>query len=147
MGPCYLSLRQLLFEALACQLWRRQCGLNLLQCHMQAFDFILQGLHSLRTHNTGGTSVISTRHRLHKQKTLVDQHRSSDLIGILQALQPRLDALLELLRVPAQFTQLLAHRLHLQHLGQKVHLLRHRLQVSVELPRLTQDSLREDQKG
>lgn len=42
------------------------------------------------------------------------------LICILQALQPYLDTLLQLLRVTTEFTNLLAHRLDLQHLRQKI---------------------------
>lgn len=56
-------------------------------------------------------------------------------------MQSHLDALLELLSVSTEFTNLLAHRLDLQHLGQKLHFLGHRFQVPVELPRLTKDGL------
>lgn len=47
------------------------------------------------------------------------------LICILQALQPYLNALLELLSVSTEFTNLLTHRLDLQHLRQKLHFLCH----------------------
>lgn len=66
------------------------------------------------------------------------------LICILQALQPYLDTLLQLLRVTTEFTNLLAHRLDLQHLRQKIHFLCHRFKVSMKFPRLPQHSLNEE---
>lgn len=65
----------------------------------------------------------------------------TNLVRVLQALEAGLDALLELLGVAAQLTHLLGEHLHLQHLRQQLHLLRHGLQVPVELPGLAQHRL------
>lgn len=62
-------------------------------------------------------------------------------MSILEALQSSLDALLQLIGVSAEFTHLLAHGLNLQHLRQKVYFLCHKLQIAVELSRLTENSL------
>ena len=67
--------------------------------------------------------------------------KCAHLVCVLQALQPGLDALLELLRVAAELTHLLGQSLHLQHLRQQLHLLRHGLQVPMELPGLTKHRL------
>lgn len=44
----YLSLEQLFFEALTCQLGGRQRGLHLLQSHVQHLHLTFQRVHTLR---------------------------------------------------------------------------------------------------
>lgn len=71
--------------------------------------------------------ILKVKYNKDRKKGIQEWYNPNKLylICILQALQPNLDALLKLLSVSTEFTNLLAQSLDLQHLRQKLHFLCH----------------------